>query len=135
MPALKSSNRFPSLDTHIAEGGSNLSAGQRQLLCLARVLLRRPRVLVLDESTANLDYRTDRAIQRTIRACLQGSTLLIIAHRMDTILDCDLIIGLAAGRVVECGSPASLLQRRDSLFYQLAWEQGVLEQITSGTLS
>lgn len=124
-PPVAFSTRFASLDAMVAEAGANLSAGQRQLVCLARVLLRQPRVLVLDESTANLDYETDRAIQQTIRECLQGSTLLIIAHRICTVLDCDLIIGLADGRVLETGSPAELLSRSGSLFRQLAEEQGV----------
>jgi ABC-type multidrug transport system fused ATPase/permease subunit len=118
------SYRITSLDALVAEAGANLSAGQRQLLCLARVLLRQPRVLVLDESTANLDYETDQAVQQTIRACLRETTLLIIAHRIGTVLDCDLIIGLADGRVVETGPPSELLARPDSLFRRLAQEQG-----------
>jgi ATP-binding cassette subfamily C (CFTR/MRP) protein 1 len=97
------------LDAPIAEGGSNLSVGQRQLVCLARALLRRPKVLILDEATASVDYETDRLIQTTIRAEFEG-TVLNIAHRLNTIMDADQILVLGAGAIVEAGHPAELLQ-------------------------
>ena len=83
--------------------------GQRQLVCLARALLRRPKVLILDEATASVDYETDRLIQTTIRAEFEG-TVLNIAHRLNTIMDADQILVLGAGAIVEAGHPAELLQ-------------------------
>ncbi|KAK4535007.1 hypothetical protein CDCA_CDCA03G1032 [Cyanidium caldarium] len=111
------------LDTAVADGGGNLSGGQRQLLCLARALLRRSRVVVLDESTSSLDYGTDQWIQCMLRRHLRHSTLVIIAHRLQTVMDCDLILAMADGRVVESGPPAALLQQSSSHFARLAREQ------------
>lgn len=102
------------LDAPVSEGGLNFSNGQRQLICLARALLRQSRIVVLDEATASIDVKTDHAIQRVIRREFSGSTVLVIAHRVGTVLDSDLIIGLKDGALVEVGSPTELLER-DSL--------------------
>ncbi|KAF0682900.1 Aste57867_25035 [Aphanomyces stellatus] len=107
------------LEFEVAEKGSNVSVGQRQLLCIARALLRKSKVVVLDEATANIDLETDRLIQQKITECFDGVTRLIIAHRLDTILDSDRILVLDAGRVKEFDAPATLLADKDSAFAQL----------------
>ncbi|CAG4967364.1 unnamed protein product [Colias eurytheme] len=93
----------------LGDGGGNLSGGQRQLLCLARAALAPRAVLVLDEATANVDTETDRQIQRAIRSRFANSTVLTIAHRLDTVMDYDRVIVMDKGRVVESGHPYELL--------------------------
>jgi len=89
------------LAAKVDEGGSNWSTGQRQLICLARVVLRQPKVLAIDEATANIDLVTDAIVQKSIRTQFAGATCLTIAHRLQTILDSDLIVTMDAGRVAE----------------------------------
>lgn len=112
------------LDSSISEGGENLSVGQRQLLCLARAVLRRNSILVLDEATANIDLATDALIQRAIRSDFPGCTILTIAHRISTVIDYDRILVLEKGRVVEFDAPQVLLERPDSIFASLVREAG-----------
>ncbi|XP_004365809.1 multidrug resistance-associated protein 13 [Capsaspora owczarzaki ATCC 30864] len=107
------------LDFTVSEGGSNFSTGQRQLFCMARAFLRRARILVLDEASASVDYRTDAMLQHVIRTAFHNCTILVIAHRIATIADSDRILGLEAGRVVEFDTPAALLQQESSLFGSL----------------
>ena len=107
------------LDYEITEGGDNISVGQRQLVCLARALLRKSKVLVLDEATAAVDMNTDSLIQRTIREEFCDSTVLTIAHRLNTIMDYDRIIVLDAGKIKEFDSPEKLMANRRSLFYSM----------------
>ncbi|ETV90747.1 hypothetical protein H310_14535 [Aphanomyces invadans] len=108
------------LEFHVAEKGSNLSVGQRQLLCIARALLRRSRVVVLDEATANIDLESDRVIQETIKECFDGVTMLVIAHRLDTIIHSDRILVLDHGTVVEYDAPHALLAKPNGAFANLA---------------
>ncbi|KAF5286349.1 hypothetical protein FQR65_LT12643 [Abscondita terminalis] len=112
------------LDSEISEGGSNLSVGQRQLLCLARALLRKNRILILDEATANVDHVTDTLIQNTIRKQFTSCTVVVIAHRLDTIIDCDKILVMDAGQAVEFDEPHVLLQNVDGAFYKMLKETG-----------
>ncbi|KAF3157914.1 hypothetical protein TWF225_000693 [Orbilia oligospora] len=117
------------LDAKINEGGTNLSAGQRQLMCLARALLTPSNILVLDEATAAVDVETDAVLQKTIREEFRDKTMITIAHRINTILDSDRIIVLDAGRVAEFDTPAALLAKgTDSLFHGLVKEAGLLEE-------
>lgn len=121
---------FESLDVNLDQG--NLSAGQRQLLCLARAILKKNRILVLDEATANVDAATDTLIQKTIRAKFKDCTVLIIAHRLHTIMDCDRILVMDQGRVVEYDRPQELLKLNDGFFANMWLQNSVVssEQLT-----
>ncbi|KAL1416978.1 hypothetical protein MTO96_027276 [Rhipicephalus appendiculatus] len=107
------------------DGGSNLSAGQRQLVCLARALLRRPKILVLDEATSHMDGDTDSLIQATLRDSFANFTLLTVAHRLHTVLDYDRILVMSEGSVVEYGTLDELLQDSTSMFYDMAAKAGI----------
>jgi ABC-type multidrug transport system fused ATPase/permease subunit len=112
------------LDSHVAEGGSNFSVGQRQLVCLARAILRRNRILMLDEATANVDPHTDSLIQKTIRTKFADCTVLTVAHRLNTIMDSDRVLVMDAGIMVEFDHPHILLQNKDGHFYRMVQETG-----------
>ncbi|KAL7089477.1 hypothetical protein ACP275_13G188700 [Erythranthe tilingii] len=112
------------LDAEVSEAGENFSVGQRQLLSLSRALLRRSKILVLDEATAAVDVRTDALIQKTIREEFRSCTMLIIAHRLNTIIDCDKVLLLDAGQVVEFDSPETLLHREESAFSKMVQSTG-----------
>jgi len=98
---------------------NNLSAGQRQLLCIARMLVRSCRLMVLDEATSNLDEDSDRHVQEYLASALKGATVMTIAHRTGTVLSSDRILVIAHGQVVEEGKPADLARRSSSKFAQL----------------
>uniref|UniRef100_A0A8C5U3W5 Multidrug resistance-associated protein 4 n=1 Tax=Malurus cyaneus samueli TaxID=2593467 RepID=A0A8C5U3W5_9PASS len=115
------------METQLAESGSNFSVGQRQLVCLARAVLKKNRILIIDEATANVDPRTDELIQKTIRETFAHCTVLTIAHRLNTIIDSDRIMVLDAGRLKEYGEPYILLQEQDSLFYKMVQQMGKTE--------
>ncbi len=104
----------------MAEGGENLSVGQRQLICLARALLRKTKILVLDEATAAVDLETDSLIQTTIRKEFKECTILTIAHRLNTIMDSNRVLVLDKGTIGEFDSPSNLLSNNNSMFYSLA---------------
>ncbi|KAI9225781.1 MAG: P-loop containing nucleoside triphosphate hydrolase protein [Piptocephalis tieghemiana] len=118
------------LDTPVTEHGGNFSQGQRQLLALARALLRESRLIILDEATASVDFDTDARIQRTIREEFVGSTLLCIAHRLRTIMDYDRVLVMDAGQVVEYDTPWALLQQPDGIFRGMCERSGELEELT-----
>ncbi|DBA72204.1 TPA: hypothetical protein ACH3X2_010602 [Trebouxia sp. C0005] len=113
------SNLQGGLDAVLGEAGSNLSSGQRQLLCMARALLRKAKVLVLDEATSNVDTASDALIQETVRAAFADCTVLTIAHRLHSILDSDRILVLEDGRVKEFDTPESLLQDPNGTYYAM----------------
>ncbi|KAF7973519.1 hypothetical protein HWV62_14938 [Athelia sp. TMB] len=111
------------LDSPLADGGGNLSVGQRQILALARALVRNNKVVILDEATSAIDYRTDSIIQRSLRTELgRDVTLITVAHRLQTIMDSDRIIVLDAGQIVEFDSPKKLLEKSGSLFSKMVQE-------------
>ncbi|GMM56145.1 bile acid-transporting ATPase [Maudiozyma humilis] len=124
-------NKFLDLQSNISEGGSNLSQGQRQLLCLARSLLRSPKILLLDEATASIDYESDAKVQQTIRHEFSDSTILTIAHRLRSVIDYDKILVMDAGEVKEYDHPYSLLLNKNSIFYSMCEKSGELETLIS----
>ncbi|XP_077055732.1 ATP-binding cassette sub-family C member 4 [Siphateles boraxobius] len=115
------------LETELAESGSNFSVGQRQLVCLARAILRKNRILIIDEATANVDPRTDELIQKTIREKFKECTVLTIAHRLNTIIDSDRILVLDAGRIHEYDAPHVLLQNQNGILYKMVQQTGKAE--------
>ena len=117
------------LNFEVNEGGENLSVGQRQLVCLARALLRKTKVLVLDEATAAVDLETDDLIQKTIRNQFADCTVLTIAHRLNTIMDYDRIMVLDKGELKEFDSPDNLLKDTEGIFYSLAKDAGLADGV------
>ena len=109
------------LESKISEGGANLSQGQRQLICLARAMIKKAKILVLDEATSSVDAQTDRQVQDTIRKQFvdKGVSVITVAHRLDTVLGYDKIAVLRQGKLLEYGSPSDLLKIRNGEFYSL----------------
>ena len=110
-------------NTLVAESGSNFSVGQRQLLCLARAILSKNKILVLDEATASVDRRTDQLLHESLHESFKDSTIIAVAHRLDTIIDHDYILVLGLGKVLEFGPPAELI-RSGGAFCQMVEETG-----------
>ncbi|KID89813.1 ABC transporter, transmembrane domain, type 1 [Metarhizium guizhouense ARSEF 977] len=135
--APKNTNIFRDLSSGISESGGNLSQGQRQLLCIARAIVSRPKVMVLDEATSAVDMATDALIQRSIREEFTDSTLIVIAHRLSTIADFDRILVLSEGTVAEFGSPRELWETEGSIFRDLcehSGEKAKLKEVILGKL-
>ncbi len=129
-PTRRNANTFDNLQSPISEGGLNLSQGQRQLLCLARAIVSRPRVMVLDEATSAVDMVTDGLIQRSIREEFTDATLLVIAHRLSTIADFDRILVLSDGAVAEFGSPRQLWEKgTEGIFRGMCEESGERDKL------
>lgn len=122
LEAVDLKNAVPTLDFKVSEGGSNFSLGQRQLVCLARAILRGNRILVLDEATANVDPKTDEFIQKTIRRRFADCTVLTVAHRLNTIMDSDRVMVMDSGKLVEFDHPYNLLIKPDSYFTKMVNE-------------
>ncbi|XP_023233967.1 multidrug resistance-associated protein 4-like [Centruroides sculpturatus] len=119
------------LATHVSEGGRNFSVGQRQLICLARAILRDNKILVMDEATSNMDKDTDCCVQKVIREKFKHCTVLTIAHRLHTIIDSDRVLVLESGKVKEFDTPYTLLKNVNGTFYNLVnnTEQTVIKEL------
>ena len=116
------------LNTEIKEYGNNLSFGCRQLLCVARAILRKSKVIILDEATSSVDQKTEDIISNAVDNMFKDSTVLIIAHRINTVKKCDRIIVMDEGQIVEVGKPDELIENPDSKFYSLYYQyMGALE--------
>ncbi|KAI8379596.1 P-loop containing nucleoside triphosphate hydrolase protein [Radiomyces spectabilis] len=123
------SNVFKDLDTPVSEGGKNFSQGQRQLLCLARALLKRTRIVLMDEATASVDFDTDKAIQKTIATEFADCTILCIAHRLHTVIEYDRILVLDQGKIVEFASPLELIKNVESVFFRMCKNSGEFDSL------
>lgn len=124
-----------SLSSSIAEGGRNLSQGQRQVMCLARAIVSRPKILIMDEATASVDMESDARIQRSIRQDIHDCTLLVIAHRLSTIADFDRILVLDQGTVAEFDRPSVLLAKESGIFRAMVEQSGeraAIKQMITG---
>uniref|UniRef100_A0A3Q3RDE5 ATP-binding cassette, sub-family C (CFTR/MRP), member 3 n=1 Tax=Monopterus albus TaxID=43700 RepID=A0A3Q3RDE5_MONAL len=120
------SNQPAKLELECSEGGENLSVGQRQLVCLARALLRKTRILILDEATAAVDLETDDLIQSTIRTKFEDCTVFTIAHRLNTIMDYTRVLVLDKGQIAEFDTPTNLISQR-GIFYSMAKDAGLVQ--------
>ena len=104
---------------NISEGGSNLSVGEKQLICITRGILRKTKIFVLDEATASIDMKTEKIIQKVLNEILKDSTMIIIAHRIKTVENADKILCLNNGEIVEFDTPMNLKKNKHSYFYEL----------------
>ncbi|KAK6263207.1 hypothetical protein QUC31_009023 [Theobroma cacao] len=110
------------LNSLVVQDGSNWSMGQRQLICLGRALLKRSQILVLDEATASIDNATDSVIQKTIRTEFADCTVITVAHRIPSVMDCNMVLGISDGKLIEYDEPSKLMNKLGSLFGQLVKE-------------
>ncbi|KAI9739929.1 MAG: hypothetical protein M1818_004985 [Claussenomyces sp. TS43310] len=134
-PAAKeNTNIFLSLNSPISSSGTNLSQGQKQLLCLARAILSRPKLLILDEATSAVDMTTDTLIQRSIREEFANTTLLVVAHRLSTVEDFDRILVMKDGVAAEFGSPKELLGLDEGIFAEMVAQSGEKAELEKNIL-
>lgn len=113
------------LEMGVGDRGGAFSIGQRQLLCLARALLRRSKVVIMDEATSSIDRDTDALIQTTLRTAFTDATVLTVAHRLETIMDYDRVLVMDFGRIVEQGVPRQLAKVEDGVFAEMVYTAGI----------
>ncbi|KAJ2618191.1 hypothetical protein EV177_000148 [Coemansia sp. RSA 1804] len=134
LPLERMAGVFSSLDDKIEQNGHSLSAGQRQLVAMARALVRRSKLIIMDEATASVDFDTDERLQRTIRGYeFANSTLLCIAHRLRTVIDYDRVLVLDKGKVAEFDTPKNLLKKKGGIFRGMCEKSGELEHLVAAT--
>lgn len=124
-----SSEHISGLDSPVSENGANFSQGQRQLIALARALVKRSKLIIMDEATSSVDFDTDHKIQHTIRTEFVDSSLLCIAHRIRTVADYDRILVLDAGQVIEYDTPYTLMMKEDSVFRSMCERSGEFPEL------
>jgi ATP-binding cassette subfamily C (CFTR/MRP) protein 1 len=112
-------NKKNGLKYKVSEGGLNLSVGERQLICIARAIMRKSKIIIMDEATSSIDYKTESLIQKSLEKALKDSTVITIAHRIKTIINYDRIIVLQSGELIEQGSPRQLINSKKGTFYEL----------------
>jgi ATP-binding cassette subfamily C (CFTR/MRP) protein 1 len=112
-------NKKNGLKYKVSEGGLNLSVGERQLICIARAIMRKSKIIIMDEATSSIDYKTESLIQKSLEKSLKDSTVITIAHRIKTIINYDRIIVLQSGELIEQGSPRQLINSKKGTFYEL----------------
>ncbi|CAK5279437.1 unnamed protein product [Mycena citricolor] len=129
VPPPPSSSPALALDTAVSAGGSNFSSGQRQLIAMARALLRQSAIVIMDEATSSVDFATDAKMQETIRSEFGGALLITVAHRLKTIIDYDRLLVLDNGRVVEFDTPSKLMQKPDGVFRGMCLKSGTFAEL------
>ncbi|ORX41111.1 hypothetical protein BD324DRAFT_613230 [Kockovaella imperatae] len=128
-PSSAAGKHIITLSSEVSSGGTNFSQGQRQLVAMARALLRRSNLIIMDEATASVDFATDESLQRTIRTEFKNSTLLTIAHRLSSVIDYDRLLVLSDGKVAEFDTPINLLRKEESLFKSLCENSGKYKEL------
>jgi ABC-type multidrug transport system fused ATPase/permease subunit len=113
------------LDLDVGDRGSIYSGGQKQSICLARALLRKSKVIIMDEATSSIDRDTDALLQQSLRTCTSGVTVITIAHRLETILMYDRVLVMAEGRIIENGNPIELALKKDGEFSDMCCTAGI----------